>query len=86
MTLYRGKHHERQQDVDHADQDAQQVVDEGERPVDDRPADQDLVDQPLLAEDDHPGERPHQDAGPERHRTMSTIISARARLDATVIR
>ena len=75
------EHHERQQHVHHADLHAHHVVDEGERPVDHAPPDEDLVDEASLSEDHHPGERAHEDARPERHQHEHDQDGADARRD-----
>ncbi|KAG1435415.1 hypothetical protein G6F55_014342 [Rhizopus delemar] len=57
------QHDERQQHVDHADQDAQFGADEAHRTVGRADANQRLVDQAVTAQQHHPAERAHDVAG-----------------------
>ncbi len=73
--------HERQLAVDQADHDREVGVEEVQRLVDDAGAEQDGVDQPLGAQDEHPGVGADQEARPERdhHQAEQEVLEARRR-------
>jgi hypothetical protein len=73
------QHRVGQEDVDHADEDARMVEEEGERLVDEAAPDEEAVHGAVALKQQHPGEGAHEDADPEGQQHASEQRRAPAR-------